>query len=90
MSSNTPAFSQRCVCWYTVCHGGGSLGIVRHCMPVRTMWRKPWIEICDACVPDEGSMTSFQPSRASAAQARAGDVGPSCTTQPSRHRLSLW
>jgi hypothetical protein len=37
IASNTPAFSQRCVCWYTISHGGRSLGNIRHVAPLRMM-----------------------------------------------------
>jgi hypothetical protein len=33
MSSNTPALTQRCVCWQTASHGGRSLGIIRQLAP---------------------------------------------------------
>jgi hypothetical protein len=33
MVAKTLAFSQRWLCWYTVCQGGRSWGISRHAAP---------------------------------------------------------
>ena len=41
MASNTPALSQRWLCWYTVCQGGKSCGIIRQEAPARTIQRRP-------------------------------------------------
>jgi hypothetical protein len=40
MVSNTPAVSQRWLCWYIVGQGGRSCGIIHHAAPVRTIQRR--------------------------------------------------
>ena len=43
---------QRLVCWYTVCQGRRSLGIIRHGAPIRTIQRKPLNtsrKLCSRC-----------------------------------------
>jgi hypothetical protein len=41
MASNTPAVSQRWLCWSTGGHGGRSCGSIRHAAPARTIQRRP-------------------------------------------------